>query len=34
MANTDKLLLLTMRSIYKHVMIMKQRAHILAAMME
>ena len=34
MANTDKLLLLTTRSIYKHVMIMKQRAHILAAMME
>jgi hypothetical protein len=32
MANTDKLLLLTTRSIYKHVMIMKQRAHILAAM--
>ncbi len=34
MANTDKLLLLTTRSTYKHVMIMKQRAHILAAMME
>jgi len=34
MANTDKLLLLTERSIYKHFMMMRQRAHILAAMME
>jgi len=34
MANTDKLPLLTERSIYKHFMMMRQRAHILAAMME
>jgi len=34
MTNTDKLLLLTTRSIYKPVMMMRQRAHILAAMME
>jgi len=34
MANTDELPLLTARPIYKPVMMMRQRAHILAAMME
>jgi len=34
MQNTDKLLLSTTRSIYKHFMLMRQRSHILAAMME